>query len=77
MIKINGYYFITDSALSKNGNISDVKDAVSSRHILDRDTVFERLQAAEIHVTTTETVLFELLKSAEDPLFKQVQALIK
>ncbi|MBN1384329.1 MAG: thiamine phosphate synthase [Elusimicrobia bacterium] len=30
MIKINGYYFITDSILSKNGNISDVTNAVSA-----------------------------------------------
>jgi len=29
-MKINGYYFITDSGLSKNGNISDVKEAVKA-----------------------------------------------
>jgi len=28
--KINGYYFITDSVLSKNGNISDVKNGVEA-----------------------------------------------
>jgi len=28
--KISGYYFITDSALSRAGNISDVKNAVSA-----------------------------------------------
>lgn len=30
MVKISGYYFITDSALSRKGNISDVKAAVSA-----------------------------------------------
>lgn len=30
MVKISGYYFITDSILSKNGNVSDVTAAVSA-----------------------------------------------
>ena len=58
-------------------HVAVVKDAVSSRHALDRDTAFERMRDAGIHLTTTEILLFELLENAEDPLFKPIQALIK
>jgi nicotinamidase-related amidase len=58
-------------------HVTVVKDAVSSRHALDRDTAFERMRIADIHLTTTETLLFELLENADDPLFKPIQSLIK
>jgi nicotinamidase-related amidase len=52
-------------------------DACSSRTERNRDAAFDRLAGAGAELVTTEMVLFEWLGSAEHPLFKEVQALIK
>lgn len=54
-----------------------VTDACSSRTDRNRDAAFDRLAGAGAELVTTEMVLFEWLGGAENPLFKQVQALIK
>jgi nicotinamidase-related amidase len=54
-----------------------VTDACSSRTDRNRDAAFDRLAAAGCELVTTEMVLFEWLRTAEHPLFKDVQALIK
>lgn len=52
-------------------------DAVSSRSAEDRTVGLARLAAAGAVVSSTEAVLFELLREAGGPAFKQVQALIR
>ncbi len=54
-----------------------VTDACSSRALGNRDAAFDRLASAGAELVSTEMVLFEWLRTAEHPLFKQVQALIK
>lgn len=54
-----------------------VTDACASRHDRDRDAAFDRLAGAGAELLTTEMVLFEWLRSAENPDFKQVQGWIK
>lgn len=54
-----------------------VTDACGSRTERNRDAAFDRLAGAGAELVTTEMVLFEWLHSAEHPLFKTVQALIK
>ena len=54
-----------------------VTDACGSRTERDRDAAFDRLAGAGCELVTTEMVLFEWLRSAEHPAFKDVQALIK
>ena len=54
-----------------------VTDACASRSDRDRDAAFDRLAGAGAELLTTEMVLFEWLRSAEHPDFKQVQAWIK
>ncbi|MCF8168134.1 MAG: isochorismatase family protein [Rhodoferax sp.] len=54
-----------------------VTDACSARTDRNRDAAFDRLASAGVELVTTEMVAFEWLRSAEHPLFKQVQALIK
>jgi nicotinamidase-related amidase len=51
-------------------------DAVGSRHTLDYERGLERLERAGAVVSTVESVLFELLGSADAPEFKAVQRLI-
>ena len=54
-----------------------VTDACTSRTERNRDAAYDRLAAAGAELLTTEMVLFEWLRSAEHPHFKEVQALIK
>ena len=54
-----------------------VTDACASRTDRDRDAAFDRLAGAGAELLTTEMVLFEWLRSAENPNFKQVQTWIK
>jgi nicotinamidase-related amidase len=54
-----------------------VTDACASRTLRNRDAAYDRLAGAGAELVTTEMVLFEWLRTAESPVFKQVQALIK
>lgn len=54
-----------------------VADATSSRAAADRHVAFRRLEQSGAVLTTTEAVLFQLLRSKDHPQFKAVQNLIK
>lgn len=54
-----------------------VTDACTSRTERNRDAAFDRLAGNGAELVTTEMVAFEWLRSAEHPLFKTLQALIK
>ena len=54
-----------------------VTDACSSRTERNRDAAFDRLAGAGAELVTTEMVAFEWLRTAEHPLFKEIQGLIK
>jgi nicotinamidase-related amidase len=54
-----------------------VTDACGSRTERNRDAAFDRLASAGAELVTTEMVLFEWLRTAEHPRFKEVHALIK
>jgi nicotinamidase-related amidase len=52
-------------------------DALSSRKVLDRDVAIERMRRAGAILTTTESLLFELLESSSKPEFKEISKLVK
>jgi nicotinamidase-related amidase len=52
-------------------------DAVGSRRPLDRDVAIERMRRAGAVMTTTESVIFELLGEAGTELFKSVLKIVK
>ncbi|MDP2076121.1 isochorismatase family protein [Hydrogenophaga sp.] len=54
-----------------------VTDACGSRTERNRDAAFDRLAGAGAELVTTEMVAFEWLRTADHPLFRDVQALIK
>lgn len=54
-----------------------VTDACSSRTERNRDAAFDRLAGAGAELVTTEMVVFEWLRSADHPAFREIQALIK
>jgi nicotinamidase-related amidase len=63
--------------LANNFQVVVVKDGVSSRNDLDKETLLNQMRINHIQVSTTETVLFELLKSAESEAFEKISELIK
>ena len=54
-----------------------VRDGVSSRKELDHNTAIERMRQVGVIVTTTESVLFELLVKANTPEFKEIAKIVK
>ena len=54
-----------------------VFDAVSSNGLVDRAVGIELMRRSGAFVTTSESVLFEILRDSEHPAFQQIQALIK
>lgn len=54
-----------------------VTDACASRRERDRDAAFDRLAGAGCELVSCEMVIFEWLRSAEHPMFKEALALVK
>ncbi|MGE5297490.1 MAG: hydrolase [Solirubrobacterales bacterium] len=58
-------------------DITIVADAVSSRTEQNRETALDRLSAEGANISSTEMVLFELIKTSQHPQFKQIARLVK
>lgn len=54
-----------------------VVDAISSSRVLDRSAALHRMGASGGIFTTSESVIFELLRTAAHPLFKKALQIIK
>lgn len=54
-----------------------VTDACGSRTERNRDAAYDRLAGNGAELVTTEMVAFEWLRTAEHPLFREMQSLIK
>jgi len=52
-------------------------DAITSRRVLDRDMAIARMRQAGAIITTTESLIFELLGEAGGERFKQVLRIVK
>mmetsp|Transcript_4053 Transcript_4053/g.6242 ORF Transcript_4053/g.6242 Transcript_4053/m.6242 type:complete len:202 (+) Transcript_4053:76-681(+) len=54
-----------------------VMDAISSQRQFDRYIAMERFKQLGAHLTTSESILFQLMGSASHPSFKEVSALCR
>jgi nicotinamidase-related amidase len=63
--------------ISNGYNVHLVTDAVSSRTPENRQVGIEAMKSAGAHITSTEMVLFELLRTAADPKFKEIFKIVK
>ncbi|MEN9444523.1 MAG: hypothetical protein RIS47_1413 [Bacteroidota bacterium] len=54
-----------------------VEDCVGSRNENDKQIAIQRLRAEGAYITTTESILFELLRDSTAPEFKTISNLIK
>jgi nicotinamidase-related amidase len=62
--------------LQKGFDVEVIADAVSSRTLENKQLTIGRMQAESVNVTSVEMALFELLRTAEHPQFKQIAKLI-
>ncbi len=63
--------------LERGYRVFVVRDAVSSRSELDRDTALDRLRDSGACIVTAEMVLYELLKTAQSEDFREILKLVK
>lgn len=63
--------------LANNFQVNLAADAVSSRKEIDYKTALERMKTLGAEVTTTESILFELLEVCGTPEFKEVSKIVK
>ncbi len=67
----------TMDILARGKSVHVVADAVSSRTEFNRSIGLEKMKQAGAVISSTETVLFELLGHAEGPEFKEILKLVK
>jgi len=70
------YQTATD-LLGRGLEVTVVADAVSSRTERNRQIALTRLADEGAHISSTEMALFELLRTAEHPQFRQIARLVK
>lgn len=63
--------------VGKGFSVDVIADAVSSRTAENRQIALKRMASDGVNISCTEMALFELLKTAEHPQFKQIARLIK
>jgi nicotinamidase-related amidase len=64
--------------LTENGlDVTVIADAVSSRSPENKQNALIRIASEGAHISSTEMVLFELLKTAQHPQFRQIARLVR
>ncbi len=63
--------------LSKDYEVNVIADAVSSRTLDNKQIGLNRMASAGARISSTEMALFEILKTADHPHFKQIAKLVK
>ena len=63
--------------LRKGYDVTVVTDAVSSRTLENKQTAIDRMKSERVNISCVEMALFELLRTAEHPQFKQIAKLVK
>ena len=70
-------YQTTLDLLDQGYQVQIVADAVASRTAENKAIGLERMKGEGARLTSTETVLFELLRVAEGPKFKEIIKIVK
>lgn len=70
-------YQTTRELLEQGYAVEVVTDAVASRTPANKAIGLERMQAVGAQLTSSEMALYELLKTAEGPQFKEILKLVK
>jgi nicotinamidase-related amidase len=70
-------YQTTRELLEKGYGVEVVADACSSRSLHNHQIGLDKMRSAGASITCMETALFELLRVAEGPTFKQILQIVK
>ena len=70
-------YLTAVDLLRMGYEVSLIADAVSSRTLENKQIAMNRMQAEGVSVSSTEMALFELLRTAEHPQFREIAKLVK
>ena len=62
--------------IEKGYDVHVIADSTSSRSMTDRMIAFERIRQSGGFITTSESILFSLLKDAKNQKFREVQKLV-
>jgi isochorismate hydrolase len=60
-----------------NFQVDIAADAVSSRKEIDYNIALDRMRTLGAEITTTESILFELLEVCGTPEFKEISKIVK
>ena len=66
-----------EALIQKGFNVTVIKDCCGSRNEQEYLSALNVMTHSGAYIKTTEMVLFEILKTAKHPSFKEIQALIK
>lgn len=58
-------------------NVVVLNDAISARSIFDYSSAIAEMRDNGVRISTTETILFELLEHSKTPEFKEISELVK
>ncbi len=63
--------------LANNYEVDVIADAVSSRTLSNKEIGLKRIASEGAKISSTETALFEILRTAKHPQFRQIAKLVK
>jgi len=63
--------------LESGYDVQVVADCVSSRTLANKELALDKMKKSGVNVTSTEIILFELLKTADSPKFREISSIIK
>ena len=63
--------------LDSGYTVQVITDAVSSRTVRNRDAGLQKMRDAGAGLTTIEILLFELMRTADSPRFREISKLVK
>jgi nicotinamidase-related amidase len=70
-------YQTASDLLEQGYSVDLIADAVSSRSLQNKKIAIRRMRDEGVNISSVEMALFELIRTAEHPVFKQIAALIK
>jgi len=70
-------YQTAANLLAENYEVEAIADAVSSRTSANKETGLKRIAAEGAKLSSAEMAIFEILKTAEHPQFRQIAKLVK
>eukprot|EP00010_Vexillifera_abyssalis_P001204 CAMPEP_0201552630 /NCGR_PEP_ID=MMETSP0173_2-20130828/16824_1 /ASSEMBLY_ACC=CAM_ASM_000268 /TAXON_ID=218659 /ORGANISM="Vexillifera sp., Strain DIVA3 564/2" /LENGTH=159 /DNA_ID=CAMNT_0047963137 /DNA_START=146 /DNA_END=625 /DNA_ORIENTATION=+ len=58
-----------------NAQVHLAADGTSSRHTFERKLAFQHMRSAGVHISSAESIAFQLLERSDSPYFKEAQKL--